>query len=222
MAVTAEGTRRRSRVGAAGRSRRYSTYARSGNAPGARTTRMPHRSRRPRGPAPGRGPRAAPQHRRPRHGPGGRDRRRPGGRDGRRSPSPAARCEPRSPAGSASAVSRARRRRRGRPRPHRHDRRGARRRSREAATATRPPPPAASRPTARRGPGDPVRRRRATRVLRDRVGQGRRRQVVGHDQPGRRARPAGPEGRRRRRRRVGLLDPADARHRPRRRSSSTT
>ena len=53
-----------------------------------------------------------------------------------------------------------------------------------------------------------------TRVPAHRVGQGRGRQVVGHHQPGGRAGPARPLGRGRRRRRVGLLHPADARRRP--------
>ena len=51
-----------------------------------------------------------------------------------------------------------------------------------------------ARPRPRRGPGHPVRRPGVsrTRVPAHRVGQGRRRQVVGHHQPRRRARPAGP------------------------------
>ena len=49
---------------------------------------------------------------------------------------------------------------------------------------------------------------------RDLVGQGWRRQVVGHHEPRGRARAAGPQGRRHRRRRVGLLDAPHARHRP--------
>ena len=48
-----------------------------------------------------------------------------------------------------------------------------------------------------------------------RVGQGRRGQVVRHHEPRRRARAAGPLGRHARRRRLRLLDPPDARHRPR-------
>ncbi len=48
-----------------------------------------------------------------------------------------------------------------------------------------------------------------------RLGQGRRGQVVAHHQPLHRPGPAGPQGRRRRRRRVGLLDPPDAGRRPR-------
>ena len=72
----------------------------------------------------------------------------------------------------------------------------------------------AARPRPRPGPGHPVRRPgvahpRAAR----RLGQGRRRQVVGHHQPRRRPRAAGQVRRCRRRRRVGLLDPAHARRR---------
>ena len=102
----------------------------------------------------------------------------------------------------------------GRPRLHGDDRRGA---GRAAPAAPRRPgghrgQPAGPRP--RRGPGHPVRRPRLQDPrAADRVGQGRRRQVVGHDQPVGGARPAGPRRGRRRRRRVGLLDPADARRR---------
>ena len=57
--------------------------------------------------------------------------------------------------------------------------------------------PAGPRP--RRGPGHPVRRPESrTRVPAHRLGQGRRGQVVGHHQPGRRAGPAGHS--------VGVLD----------------
>ena len=122
------------------------------------------------------------------------------------------------------AVSRARRRGPRRRRPHGHDRRGARR--------ARRAPPRRRRPLAlARGHGD---RRRASEHrpnpfidskharARDRVGQGWRRQVVGHHQPRGRARAARPPRRRRRRRRLGLLDAAHARHRPAARPSSTT
>ena len=50
-----------------------------------------------------------------------------------------------------------------------------------------------------------------TRVLLDRLRQGRGGQVVGHHEPVRGPGPAGPERGRHRRRRVGLLDPAHAR-----------
>ncbi len=82
---------------------------------------------------------------------------------------------------------------RGRPRLHRHDRRGARGAARAACTATRPRPPARSQahghaegraiPFADPGSQHPG--------AADRLGQGRRRQVVGHHQPRRRARPSG-------------------------------
>ena len=52
-----------------------------------------------------------------------------------------------------------------------------------------------------------------TRVLADRERQGRRRQVVGHGQPGGRARGARAHGRRARRRHLGLQRPAHARRR---------
>ena len=73
-------------------------------------------------------------------------------------------------------------------------------------------PPHAAAPPPRVNPFTDAR----TRVLAVVVGQGRRRQVVGHHQPLDRARAARPPRRRGRRRRVGLLDAADARHRARR------
>ena len=70
-------------------------------------------------------------------------------------------------------------------------------------------------PRSRRGPDDPVQRARledppAAHL----VGQGWRRQVERHHQPRGRAGPGRLLGRRRRRRHLRLLDPADARHRP--------
>ena len=80
----------------------------------------------------------------------------------------------------------ARRRERRRRRPHGHDRRGAPR-ARAAAARRR----SRARPTATtaRAPRQPVHRLAHARA-RDRVGQGRRRQVVGHDEPRGRARAA--------------------------------
>ena len=57
---------------------------------------------------------------------------------------------------------------------------------------------------------------------RDRLGQGRRRQVVGHRQPGRRAGRHGLHRRRARRRHLGLLRPPHARRRGRLGGPSTT
>ena len=66
------------------------------------------------------------------------------------------------------------------------------------------------------GPRDPVRAARlADQGHRRRVGQGRRRQVVRHGQPGARAGPRGPPGRRARRRHLRPLGARDARRRRR-------
>ena len=62
--------------------------------------------------------------------------------------------------------------------------------------------------------GDPVRAARlADQGLRDRVRQGRRRQVVGHGQPRAGDGRPGTQGRNRRRRHLRTLGPGDARHR---------
>ena len=95
------------------------------------------------------------------------------------SPSPAARCATRSPAGSPAPSRALDGVDDGRPRLHRDDRRGARGRCASSCTATRRHrrQPARARP--RRGPGDPVRRARLEDpAAADRLGQGRRRQVV--------------------------------------------
>ena len=134
------------------------------------------------------------------------------------SPSPcrAARCASEIEHRVSSARAPARGRDGRRARLHGDDRRGAR-------GAAHPPPrrPGGQRrrhrgPRPRRGPADPVRPARlADPAAAHRVRQGRCRQVQRHDQPRRRPRPAGPLGGRHRRRRVRLLDPPHARHRPR-------
>ena len=112
---------------------------------------------------------------------------------------------------------RARRRRVDRPRVHGDDRRASARNCARASTAT----PAATAgqargPRPRRGSRDPVRPERLEDpAAADLVGQGRRRQVERHDQPRRRARPAGVLGRRGRCRHLRLLDPPHARCRSR-------
>ena len=71
-------------------------------------------------------------------------------------------------------------------------------------------------PRPRRRAHDPVRPSRLEDpAAADLVGQGRRRQVERHHQPGRRPGRARLLGRRRRRRHLRLLDPPHARHRPR-------
>ena len=111
------------------------------------------------------------------------------GRHGRacrsRSPSPAARCATRSRTGSpppSTALDGVDARR---PRLHGDDRRGARRAARAAPRRPGAPPPAPTRATAtpRAGPSRSPIPRRSTRVPAHRLGQGRRRQVVGHHQP---------------------------------------
>ena len=99
-----------------------------------------------------------------------------------------------------------------RPVLRRDDRRAASHAAREAARRPIGHRRQSSRSRPRRGPRHPVRRPREHHPgAADRVGQGRRRQVLGHHEPRRRPRPAGPGRGRDRRRRVGLLDPEDAR-----------
>ena len=84
----------------------------------------------------------------------------------------------------------------------------------------RPQRPAEGRPAAQARPPRRAARGRARPGLRGplhRLRQGRRRQVLADRQPRRRAGGRGQEGRRARRRRLGLLDPAHAR--PRRRAA---
>ena len=175
-----------------------------------------HRSRGHRGPPPGRGSRAAPQHRRPRHGQGGRAS--TAATVGVRSPSPrpAARCATRSSAGSPT-----------RSPPSTgstavgldftvDDRRGARGAAPAAPRRTRPPPPAASPPTATPRAGsipfaDPSRRTRVLLIASGKGGVGKSSVTTNLAVA---LAAAGQGGRRHRRRRVGLLDPADARRRP--------
>ena len=90
------------------------------------------------------------------------------------------------------AVSAARRRRPRRRRPHRHDRRGARR-ARGAPPRRRRPRPRPRRRRRTRAPAQPVHRLQDPRA-RDRVGQGRGRQVVGHDEPRRSRSPSAAPG----------------------------
>ncbi|CAA9503652.1 MAG: Mrp protein homolog, partial [uncultured Solirubrobacteraceae bacterium] len=148
-------------------------------------------------------PRAARQHRRAGHGPldrraRGRERRRHGlAHDaGLPDPQPLRDRRPRR-----------RRRTRGRD-PRRGQLRRPQRDAEGRAAAQARPPRRAARGRARPGGQRPVRRLR----------QGRRRQVDADRQPRRRARGRGQEGRRARRRRLGLLDPAHAR--PRRRPAT--
>ena len=105
--------------------------------------------------------------------------------------------------------------RRGRQRRHRlhvDDRRGTGDAPREAPRRSgrdRRDPPG---PRPRRGSRDPLRRSVVTHPgAPHRLRQGRGRQVVGDRQPRHRPGPAGQAGRRRRCRRLGVLDPADAR-----------
>ena len=163
---------------------------------------LPHRDDVMRAAARRHRPRARQRHRRARHGPGRRGRRR---RRGRPSPSPspppAARCGRRSSSdvrarvGSLPGVTTvqldwtemtAEREGRG------HGQGPLERRASAPRTPRSPP---------------------TTKVITDRVGQGRRRQVVGHRQPGRRARRPRAHRRRARRRHLGLLGPPHARRR---------
>ena len=93
----------------------------------------------------------------------------------------------------------------------RRDRRQRRARRDDRRTALQPPGHPARRP----GPaGDPVRPARvADQGARDRLRQGRRRQVLGHREPRRLDGRPGPQGRDRRRRHLRPLGPGDARHR---------
>ena len=105
-------------------------------------------------------------------------------------------------------------RRPGRRRSPRHGRRRAARGRRHPEGRHAEPAPGARcrrRAACARAAREPVHRHPHPRA-RDRVGQGRSRQVVGHHEPLHRARAARPASRRSRRRRLGFLDAAHARH----------
>ena len=133
------------------------------------------------------------------------------------SPSPAARCATRSPAGSTARSPRCPASRGDRPRLHRDDRPGAAKSCASGSTATRPPPPGTARPTAtpRVGPSRSPKPGSKTRPLLIASGKG----GVGKSSVTTNLAVALAAARalrrRRRRRRLRLLHPAHARHRPR-------
>ncbi|CAA9529312.1 MAG: Mrp protein homolog, partial [uncultured Thermoleophilia bacterium] len=160
-----------------------------------------HRRRHPRGPPARHRPRAAARRRRAAHGPGDR-------RLGRRRRHRRHRADGRGV--SAEGEDPRRRRDRGRSRARRPRRRGGLH-AHDARGAGGALDPAAWRPDAAL---EGRLRRRADPGARDRLGQGRGRQVVRDRQPGPRPARDGPRGRRDRRRHLRVLDPRHARRAP--------